>query len=76
MMFEIPNLDQKLKARGRISLKIAIYPNFMKFGNLTKSKLLIRNMLTEIDDSVPKLYICKMWPQNVKCALIFMKFGN
>ena len=55
MMFEIANLDPKLKVWGRISLEIAIYPIFMKFGDLNKSKLLIMNILTEIDDSVPKL---------------------
>ena len=48
----------------------------MKFNNLNKSNLLIMNILTEIDDFVPKSYVCKIWSQNVKRAPIFMKLDN
>ena len=76
IMFEIANLDPKLKTWGRIGLKTATYPIFMKFNNLNKSNLLIMNILTEIDDFVPKSYVCKIWSQNVKRAPIFMKLDN
>ena len=54
-MFSIADHDSKLKSWGRFGLKIAIYPIFIKFGNLNKLNWLIMNILIEIDDFVPKL---------------------
>ena len=51
----------------------------MKFGSQNKSNyksnILIINVLIEFDVLDPKLQICEIWYQKLKCAPIFMKFG-
>ena len=51
MIFENPDLDPNL---GRLGLKIAMCPIFMKFGTQNKSNMVIVNILIGFDDLDPK----------------------
>ena len=63
-IFEIADLDLKIKNLGRFGLKITMCPIFIKFGTHNKANMLIMNMLIGIDDLEPKLHICEIWSQN------------
>ena len=62
MVFEIANLDPKLKT-SRFDFKIGMCPISIKFGSQNKSNMLIINTLIGIDDLDQKLQICKIWSQ-------------
>ena len=63
MIFEIADLDPKLKAWADLLSKLQ-YARFMKFGTQNKSNMLIMNILTGINNLDPKLQICEIWSQN------------
>ena len=61
MIFEIEDLDPKLKIWANLISKLQCAQFFMKFGTHNKSSMLIINI--SIDDLDPKLQICKIWSQ-------------
>ena len=44
-IFEIVDLDSKLKTWGRFGLKIAMCPIYMKFDTLNKPNMLMMNII-------------------------------
>ena len=64
MIFEVADLDPKLKTLSRFGLKISMLPIFIKFGTQNESNMLIINILIGTDDLDPKLQICEIWSQN------------
>ena len=68
MIFEIVDLDSKLKTWADFVSKLQ-YPRFlMKFGTQNKLNMLIINILTGIDELDPKLQICEIWSQTEMCS--------
>ena len=63
-IFEIADLDPKLKAWADLVSKLQCAPIFMKFGTQNKSNMLIINILIGIDYLDPKLQIFEIWSLN------------
>ena len=63
MIFEIANLDPKLKTWVDLVSKLQCLI-FMKFGTQNKLNILSMNILIGIDDLDPKLQICKILSQS------------
>ena len=55
VIFEIAELDPKLKNWVDLVSKIAMCPIFMKLGTQNKLNMLIKNTVLGIDDLDPKL---------------------
>ena len=55
MIFEIPDLDPKLKTLADLVSKLQCAPLFMKSDTKCKSNMLIMNIILGIDDFDPKL---------------------
>ena len=68
MIFEIADLDPKLKNVGRFGLKIEMCQIFMKFGTHNKSNMLIINILIGIDDLHPNYKFAKFGPKAEMCT--------
>ena len=54
MIFEIADLDPKLKILADFVSKLQYVPIFIKFGTKCKSNMLIMNIVLGIDDLYPK----------------------
>ena len=54
MIFEIADLDPKLKIVADFVAKLQYAPIFIKFGTKCKSNMLIMNIVLGIDDLYPK----------------------
>ena len=61
MIFEIVDLDPKLKTWADLVSKLQCAPIFMKFGTQNKSNMLVINILIGIDYLDPKLQIFEIW---------------
>ena len=58
MIFEIADLDPKLKTWVDLVSKFQRTQFFLKFGTQNQSNMLIMNLLIRIDDLDPKLQTC------------------
>ena len=76
MIFEIPDLDPKLKTWADLVSKLQCAPLFKKSDTKCKSKMLIMNIILGIDDFDPKLSIRANLVTTLKFVPIFMKFGT
>ena len=66
MIFEIADLDPKLKTWADLvsKLQCAYFFFFFNFDTKNKFNMLIMNILIPIHDLEPKLEICEIWSQN------------
>ena len=73
-IFEITDLDQKLKTQVDFASKLQCATIFKKFCTQCKSRILIMNIVLGTDDLDPKLQIRVNLVPTHKTAPIFIKF--
>ena len=76
MIFEISDLDPKLKAWGDLVSKLQCDWFLWKFGNQNKLNMQIMNILIEIDDLDWKLEIVEIWSENWDVLHFLWNFGT